>query len=184
MIIHIWRHFARNTACAKKSIAWWCDDAITMVRWRQTHGCDRSSLHRHNTIASSTSLNRHRTVVPSRHRYHIIALSLSLQRFIAPSTLTRWCDGTIVDCVALSGFHNYFLLRKTTTDVMIGTYSSNENKTTQLEAFYCPRPMAPCNTTHRAVSCTLETYSCLMTFNYFRSLSESLYDKMLCIAEN
>ena len=118
----------------------------------------------HRFIAIVLLHNRTIAIALSYHRVIVITSSRYRYRSIAPSTQTRWCDGTIVDCVALSGFHNYFLLRKPTTDVMIGTYSSNENKTTQLEPFYCSRPMAPCNITHRAVSCTLETYSCLMPF--------------------
>ena len=76
-------HFLRNSACAKKSITRWFNDAIKIVRWGNTDGAIE------------------------HHRLRVIAIALSYYRLIVitPSTQTRWCDGTIVNGVALSGFH-------------------------------------------------------------------------------
>ena len=95
-LMNIWFHFLRNRLCAKKSITRWCDDAITMVRWRDTDGArEHRFIASHRIIAPSSSHHRYRTVVPSRHCH----------RTIASATQTRWCYG--VNCVALSGFHTF-----------------------------------------------------------------------------
>ena len=105
--IHNWRHFLRNSACAKKSIARSCDYVITMVRWRDTDGAIEHNFsakllshHRHRVIASSPSLCR--TIPSSSSNHRVIARS--------PSTQTRWCDGTIVNCVAVTRFWYYELM--------------------------------------------------------------------------
>ena len=85
----------------------WRDSDSTMLRWRWR---DRASRHRviviapsryrHRVIASSHHIapSLHRALAPSRHRH----------RAIAPSHhrhTSRWYDGAIVKCMALSGFH-------------------------------------------------------------------------------
>ena len=108
----------RNSACAKKNpIARWCDDAITMVRWRETNGGKEHrfitivlSHHRHRVIATLSSHCRNIASSSSHHRAIAIASSSSNpspshcrtiaslvnatsrhhHRVIAPSTQTRW----------------------------------------------------------------------------------------------
>ena len=87
----------RNSACAKKTIARFCDDAITMVRWRDTNGAIEHrfiaivlSHHRHRVIATLPSHCRniassssHHRAIPSHHRHRVIAPSPSHCRTIA-----------------------------------------------------------------------------------------------------
>ena len=84
MNIHIWRHFLRNSVCLKKSIAWWCNDAIPMAR-------------EHHFIAIILSHHRHRVFAPSPSHFKTIALSSLHHRHcsIAPSnpnSVVRWYD--------------------------------------------------------------------------------------------
>ena len=79
------------------------------------------SHHRHRTIAPSL----HRAIAPSRYRAIVIAPSHHRVIVIAPSRhrhrviviasshhrpKSRWYDGAIVKCIALSGFHSYALV--------------------------------------------------------------------------
>ena len=81
----------RNSACAKKkTIARWCDDAITMVRWRDTNGGKEHrfiaivlSHHRHRVIATLSSHCRNIASLSSHHRAIAIASSSSCNRTIA-----------------------------------------------------------------------------------------------------
>ena len=117
------------------AMARWRDSDGTMVRWRWR---DRASRHRviviapsryrHRVIAPSRhrsiALSRHRTIAPSRyraiviapshHRVIVIAPSRHRYRAIAPSHhrhTSRWYDGAIVKCMALSGFHRISIKR-------------------------------------------------------------------------
>ena len=85
------------------AMARWRDSGSTMVRWRWR---DRASSHRYRAIALSSS--RHRAIVISSSRHRAIASSRHRHRAIAPShhwPTSRWYDGAIVKCMALSGFH-------------------------------------------------------------------------------
>ena len=64
-----------------------------MVQWRDKDCAMRQ--YRWRDRASSSSC--HRTIAIALSYYRLIV--------ITPSTQTRWCDGTIVNGVALSGFH-------------------------------------------------------------------------------
>ena len=58
-----------------------------------------------NTVQSH---HRHHVITPLLSHCLTIASSPSHHRVIAPSTKTRsWCDGVIVNYMALSGFHTY-----------------------------------------------------------------------------
>ena len=109
----------------------WRDDAIAMARWCDGDDAIKHraiaiapSRYRHRAIALSSS--RHRTIAPSRHRsiapschraiviapshrrVIVIAPSRHRHHTIAPSHhryTSRWYDGAIVKCMALSGFH-------------------------------------------------------------------------------
>ena len=62
-----------------------------MVQWRD-NDC---AMKRYRWRDRASSSSCHRTIALSYYRVFVIA----------PSTQTRWCDGTIVNYVALSGFH-------------------------------------------------------------------------------
>ena len=101
------------------TIARWCDDAIAMARW-----CDGDDAIEHRAIAIAPSRcchraivlssfapssSRHRTIAPSRHRAIASSSSRHRHRTIAPShhrPTSRWYEGAIVKCMALSGFHS------------------------------------------------------------------------------
>ena len=76
-----------------------------MVRWRDTDGAIE-----HNFSAKLLSHHRHRVIAPSPSLCRTIPSSSSHHRVIAPSTQTRWCDGTIVNCVAVTRFWYYELM--------------------------------------------------------------------------
>ena len=112
MNIHNWWHFLRNNPCVKMSIARRCDNAKIMVRWRDTdvaigHRLTAKVLshHCHCVIAPSPS---HSCTIASSSSHHR-AIVISHHCVIFPSTQTRWCDCTIFNCVALSGFHVFWL---------------------------------------------------------------------------
>ena len=82
----------------------WGDDDGTLTRYRCR---DRVSLNCQSTIASSSSC--HRTITIASSSSHLRAIVISHHCVIVLSTQTRWCDCTILNCVAISGFHIFWL---------------------------------------------------------------------------
>ena len=76
------------------------------------------SHHRHHVI--TPLLSHYLTIASLRIPVIVIAPSSSHHRVIAPSTKTRsWCDGVIVNYMALSGFHTYLIRRSIIAGVAI-----------------------------------------------------------------
>ena len=92
MNIHIWRHFLRNSACAKKSKARWCNDAKTMVRWRNTNGAIE-----HLFSAILLLHHRLRIIAPSLSHCRTIASSSSPSHHysIDPNLMVKWYDSKL-----------------------------------------------------------------------------------------
>ena len=98
------------------SIARWCDDAITMVRWS-----DNDDSIEHRFIAIVTSYHRHRVIAPSSsHCRNIVSSSSSSHhRVIAPPT--RWCDSELRDPIRIPYLHSSTIDKNQSTEMLLET---------------------------------------------------------------